>query len=61
MGESSEELEVVAPRSAKAAVSRNRVFVVADLGVCELVVDFIGDFMSANRTTFECEMIRLVG
>jgi hypothetical protein len=61
LGESSQELQVVTPRSANAAVKRSSVFVAADLVVFELAVDFIGDLMSANRTTFECEMIRLVG
>jgi hypothetical protein len=61
LGESSQEPEVVTPSSANAAVNRGRVFVPADAVVFELAVDFIGDLMSANRTTFECQMIRLVG
>jgi hypothetical protein len=61
LGESSEELEVVTAKSANAAARRSTFFVAADLVVFELVVDFIGDLMSANRTTFECEMTRLVG
>lgn len=52
MGESEKETEVATPRSANSAVKRSRVFVVVDL-MCNL--------MGANRTTFECESIRLVG
>src|SRR5580700_4758882 len=48
LGESDEELEAATARSANAAVKSIRVFVVVDL-------------MEANRTTFECEAIRLVG
>ena len=57
LGESSDELQTPAARSAKAAVRRSRVFVVVDL----VIIDFIGDLMGANRTTFECETICLVG
>src|ERR1700682_2183277 len=52
LGKSNEELEAATVRSANAAVRSARVFV---------VVDFMGDLMGANRTTFECERIRLVG
>jgi hypothetical protein len=44
-------------RSANTAVRRIRAFVVVDL----VGVGFIGDLMGGNRTTFECETIRLVG
>jgi len=57
LGESSDELQTPAARNANTAVSRIRVFVVVDLAG----VDFIGDLMGGNRTTFECDAIRLVG
>ena len=50
--ERKDELPALAESSAKVAVKRSSVFV---------VVDFMGDLMRANRTTFECEGIRLVG
>ena len=52
MGESEKETEAATPRNANSAVKRSRVFVVVDL-MCDL--------MGANRTTFECGSIRLVG
>jgi hypothetical protein len=52
LGESTEELEAAIARNANAAVRRTRVLV---------VVDLIFDLMGANRTTFECETILLVG
>jgi hypothetical protein len=57
LGESRDELQTPAARSAKAAVSRSRAFVVVDL----VGVEFMGDLMGGNRTTFEYETIRLVG
>ena len=57
LGESIDELQTPAARSAKAPVRRSRAFVVVDL----VVVDFIGDLMGGNRTTFESETICLVG
>ena len=57
MGESRDELQTPAARSAKAAVRRSRAFVVVDL----VGVEFMGDLMGANRTTFECRRIPLVG
>src|SRR5580658_2557212 len=47
-GEGEEEREAATARSANAAVKSIRIFVVVDL-------------MGANRTTFECQAIRLVG
>ena len=61
MGESSEVVEAATARSANAAVRRIRVLVVLDLVVLDFVVDFMGDLTSANRNTFGCETIRLVG
>jgi hypothetical protein len=57
LGERRDELQTPAVSSAKAAVSSIRDFVVVDL----VGVDFIGHLMGGNRTTFECETIRLVG
>ena len=61
LGENNEVVEATTARTANAAVKSVRVFVVLDLVVCELVVEFMGDLMSANRITFGCERIRLVG
>ena len=52
LGESKLEMEAAAPRNANTAVSRIRALVVVDL-MCDL--------MGANRTTFECGTICLVG
>ena len=52
LGEIKEELQIVTASTANAAVRSTRVLV---------AVDFIGDLMGGNRTTFECETICLVG
>lgn len=52
LGESKEEPETANARRTNTAVRRIRVFVVVDL-MCDL--------MGANRTTFECGTIPLVG
>jgi hypothetical protein len=57
LGESRYELQRPTARNANMTVSRIRAFVVVDL----VGVDFMGDLMGGNRTTFECEGIRLVG
>jgi hypothetical protein len=57
LGERRDELQTPAVSSAKAAVSSIRTLAVLGL----VGVDFMGDLMGANRTTFECDTIRLVG
>jgi len=54
LGENNEEVEATTARNANAAVKSVRVFV---LVVCDLVVEFMGDLMSANRITFGCESL----
>jgi hypothetical protein len=61
LSEKKDEAQVPAARRAKAADRRIRVLVAVDLVVADFVFDFMGDLMGANRTTFECEAIRLVG